>query len=175
MPYCHVARRPALRSQPLSQLNLSNPATMSCCRRPALCRLNHGPHAHPACRPQCARGTFKATAANSDCTPCPTGLTTLNGTVAANSPLNCTVLLPGYAITSAVLGTTEGTECPEGQFRGTEVVITNGATVGCSSCGPGLAIPPNVTGSSALPCVTLPGYGLSNATGSATICAAGTL
>jgi hypothetical protein len=138
-------------------------------------RAQPRPCSHFACRPQCARGTFKAAVANADCTSCPVGLTTLNGTVAATSPLNCTVLLPGYAITSAVIGTTEATECPEGKFRGTEVVITNGATVSCSSCGSGLAIPPNVTGSSALPCVTLPGYGLSNATGSATICSAGTL
>jgi hypothetical protein len=139
--------------------------------------------ATPACarapRPQCARGTYKPAILNSDCSKCPVGVSTPNGTFAATLATNCTVLMPGYAITSAVIGSKDADECPQDTYRSAEVTIADGSTVACTPCGGGLVTLPNVTAAtSASACVVPPGFGWTNSStnvaGQASVCPSGT-
>jgi hypothetical protein len=128
--------------------------------------------------PQCARGTYKSAILNADCSKCPAGVSTPNGTFAATAPDNCTVLMPGYAITNAVIGTTDATECPQDTYRAAEAPLAAGDSVACTPCGGGLVTLPNTTAAtSESACVVPPGFGWSasstNPAGNATACPAG--
>jgi hypothetical protein len=87
--------------------------------------------------------------------------------------------MPGYAITSAVIGSKDADECPQDTYRSAEVTIADGSTVACTPCGGGLVTLPNVTAAtSASACVVPPGFGWTNsstnAAGQASVCPSGT-
>lgn len=105
----------------------------------------------------CAKGFFKPTWENKDCTACPLGFST-SVTSGAPDATYCNVLKKGFrAQTTAAAGTAVGELCPAGTYRTTDINWA-GVSTDCTSCPTGCNTNGLVGASSEAMCVTQPGY-----------------